>query len=165
MNLPELEDQVSIILSHFRVSFRKSVLARGISSQIVVNDFGLIVCCINRVDYAEASCALNDHYKGWRSMFITTNDNLSERRYQILWNLMRGGYMKWLRYTYPRQLRLVLNGTDNLGQKIIEERLRIWGDQPKYAYFAQDNVEALRNGILRELTNDPSFFDYMPEEE
>jgi hypothetical protein len=73
--------------------------------------------------------------------------------------------MKWLRYTYPRQIRNVLLGHDNLGQSIIKERLRIWNDRAKFKYFIEDNKVALKNGVHTELTNDPSFFDYMPEEE
>jgi hypothetical protein len=165
MNLLELEAQIAITLNHFRVKFYKSVLSRGISSQFIVEDFGLLICCINRVDYAEASCAINEGYQDWRNIYITTGDSISEKRYTILWGLMRGGYMKWLRYKHPRQVRSALNGPENLGQKIIEERLRVWGNKPKYRFFIEDNLAVLHNGIIRELSSDPGFFDYMPEEE
>lgn len=165
MNLSELEHEAAIILSQLRVKHRKLSIMRGVSSQLVVDDFGLIVCCINRVDYAQVSNAVTDQYKDWRVIYLTTKDNMLKKKYEILWALMRGGYMKWLRYTYPRQVKSILNGVDDLGRKIIEERLRIWGDKPKYIWFVEDNREAFRNGVLRELTNDPSFFDYMPEEE
>jgi hypothetical protein len=165
MNLTELEEHVSIMLNQLRVKYRKLSLMKGVSSQLIVDDFGLIICCINRVDYAQVNEAVSDQFKGWRAVFVTTNDNLSIKKNEVLWSLMRGGYMKWLRYTFPRQIKNVLNGPDDLGRKIIEERLRIWGEKPKYKFLVEDNREAFRSGILRELTNDPSFFDYMPEEE
>ena len=165
MDLAELEQQIGIVLTQFRVKHRVVNLVRGISSQLIVDDFGLIVCCINRVDYAQVSNAVYEQFKDWRVVYVTTNDNILEKKYDILWSLMRCGYMKWLRYTYPRQTKSVLNGTDDLGRRIIDERLRIWGDKPKYKWLVDDNRLAFQNGILRELTNDPSFFDYMPEEE
>lgn len=164
MKLPELEVNIEAILHTFRVSFNKISLVKQVSSQFVVNDFGLVVCCVNRVDYVEASCAVDTKYKGWRAVYVSTGDNLDKIRYKLLWALMRCGYMKWLRATYPRQIRQILNGTDNLGTLIIEERLRVWADQPKFKFLIDDNKFVLRNGILRELATDPSFFDYMPEE-
>jgi hypothetical protein len=59
----------------------------------------------------------------------------------------------------------VLMGPDNLGQRIIDERLRIWGDQPKYRFLVEDNKIVRINGLLREFTRDQGFFDYMPEDD
>lgn len=165
MDLTELEEHAAIMLNQLRVKYRKVNLVRGISTQFVIDDFGLIICCINRVDYAQVSNVVVDQFKDWRTIYLTTNDNMLEKKYQVIWALMRCGYMKWLRYNFPRQVRSILNGPDDLGRKIIEERLRIWADRPKYKFLADDNRVAFKNGILRELTNDPSFFDYMPEEE
>jgi hypothetical protein len=164
MDLKELEDYISIMLSQLRVTFKKLNLIRGISTQFVIEDFGLIICGINRIDYAQVNDTIIKNYPDWRIVYVTTNDNIVEKKDEILWNLMRCGYMKWLRYTFPRQIKSIINGTENLGQKIIRERLRIWADKPKYKFLINDNKIALENGMLRELTNDPSFFDYMPEE-
>ena len=165
MLLSELETQVTIILNQLHVSSTKSNLLRGVASQFMVEDFGVLVCCINRMDYSQVNNVVIDHFKDWRPIYITTNDNLLEAKYKILWVLMRGGYMKWLRYTFPRQVKNVLNGPENLGQKIIEERLRLWAGKPKYKFLIEDNMGVLKSGVMRELTSDPSFFDYMPEEE
>jgi hypothetical protein len=164
MDLKELDDYVSIMLKQLRVSFKCLHLIRGASSQFIVNEFGLVICCINRVDYAQVKEVTDKQFPNWRVMYITTNDEIAEKKEQVLWELMRCGYMKWLRYNFPRQIKSILNGTDSLGQKIIKERLRIWDNKPKYTFLVEDNKLALVNGILRELTNDPSFFDYMPEE-
>lgn len=69
--------------------------------------------------------------------------------------------MKWLRSVYGAQFPNILE-TDNLAGRIVEERLRIWDNQPKYIYLIQDNLEAQKVGTRRILAEDPSFFDYMP---
>ena len=165
MDLNELDDHIAIMLINFMVEFKKINLVRGISSQFIISDFGVIVCCINRADYSQVKDAIVGQFDHWRVVYITTNDNILEKKYDILWALIKSGYMKWLRYNYPRQVRNLLTGVENLGQRIIDERLRIWGNKPKYRFFVEDNKLVLRNGISRELTNDPSFFDYIPEEE
>lgn len=166
MNLSELENQVIIMLRHFHVNFKTMHISRGISTSLVVEDFGLVICCINRLDYTQVSNTVMDQFKDFRVVYLTTNDeDMQENKYRVLWALMRGGYMKWLRYTFPRQIQNLLNGSDNLGHRIIKERLRIWGNKPKYKFLVEDNNSVLKNGILRELSNDPGFFDYMPEEE
>ena len=164
MDLNELEKHVSIMLTQLRISFKKINVVRNVSLQFVIEDFGLIVCCINRIDYTQVNNVMNDKFEGWRIVYVTTNDSILDKKYDVLWALMRCGYMKWLRYKLPRQVKSILNGPDNLGQKIIEERLRVWADRPKYKFLIDDNKAALRNGVLREMTTDPSFFDYMPEE-
>jgi len=159
-----LDDEVVIILNQLMVKFRKLNLLKDNSTQFVIDDFGLIVCCISRIDYSEVKSKVAEKFSGWRTIFITPDEDLSKKKDEILWGLMRGGYMKWLRVTYPRQIKNVLLGVENLGRKIIEERLRLWDGQPKYNYLIEDNRMALRNNLGRELTIDPSFFDFMPEE-
>lgn len=165
MRMQELEDSIAIMLNQLRVSSRKLNLMKDTSSQFVVEDFGLIICCINRIDYVQVSDKVHEKFHGWRVVYITTQDNMLEKKYEVLWALMRCGYMKWLRYNYPRQVKNILLGTENLGTRIIKERLRIWNNQPKFAFLIEDNEIALKNGVQRELTSDPGFFDYMPEEE
>lgn len=163
MEIQELEDRAEVMLRHFFVSFRKASLMRGMSIQFIIDDFGLIVCCINRMDYKQVDDSLATNFGDWRKVFIATTDDVNEKKYEVLWALMRGGYMRWMRINYPRQVRNILNGPDNLGHRIIEERLRIWGDKPKNSFWIEDNKDVLRVGILSELSRDPGFFDHMPE--
>ena len=164
MILKELDDQLMIVLKHLRVEFNRRSILRGMAVEFVVSDFGLVVFGLSRSDYSIVNNYAEDHFKDWRVCYATTTSDLTEKRMEIIWNLMRGGYMKWLRYSFPRQVKNILNGPDNLGTLIIQERLRLWGDKPKHKFFIEDNQAVLRSGILRELTNDPSFFDFMPEE-
>lgn len=165
ITLKALEENVAIMLNQFRVAVKKISFMRDTSANFLVEDFGLIVCCIDRLDYTQVSNIVTDKFEGWRPVFISTDDDLMEKRDEVLWALMRCGYLKWLRYTFPRQTKSALLGMENLGEKIIRERLNIWNNQPKFKYLIEDNEVALRNGLQRELANDPSFFDYMPEKE
>jgi hypothetical protein len=165
MDMVELEQQIAVLLRSFFISSRKINLIKGVSVQFIIDDFGVIVCGINRVDYVQIDDAVNNQFPGWRVVYITTNDRMLDKKYDVLWALMRGGYMRWLRFNYPRQVKNVLMGPDNLGQRIIDERLRIWGDQPKYRFLVEDNKIVRINGLLREFTRDQGFFDYMPEDD
>lgn len=164
MDLKELEINTGVMLNQFKVSFKKMNMVRGVSVQFIINDFGLLVCNLDRRDYSQIQDVILKYYGEWRIFYITTVDNMMEKRDQLLWELMRCGYMKWLRFTFPRQIKSIINGPENLGQKIIRERLRIWGDKPKYKFFIEDNKMALKNGMIREIGSDPGFFDTMPEE-
>ena len=164
MDLQELGDQVSIILNHFFLEFKRLNLMRDMSVQFAIPDFGIIVCCIDRNDYSQINDVLNRDYLTWRKVFVALQDDLSDLRYNVLWELMRSGYMCWLRSAFPRQLKNVLLGTDNLGTRIIQERLRIWGNKVRYKFLIADNEFVLRNGILQEFSKNPGFFDYMPEQ-
>lgn len=163
MDLTELEVHINTILNSFFLKFKKTNIIRGVSVQFIVEDFGIIVCGINRVDYAQVDDAINNQYAGWRVVYITTNDNILEKKYEVLWALMRGGYMRWLRFSFPRQVKNILIGQDNLGNRIIDERLRIWNDKPKFKFLIEENKFVKQNGLLREYNIDPGFFDYMPE--
>jgi hypothetical protein len=50
----------------------------------------------------------------------------------------------------------------NFGRKIIEQRLKIWKDQPKYKFMIEDNKSALKYPANMILATEPAFFDYMP---
>ena len=163
MEMQELEDRISVTLTHLFVSYKVVNVMRGMSVQFLIEDFGTIVCCINRLDYRQVQDKLATDYEGWRTVYVSTQDDLTEVRYEILWALMRSGYMKWLRMTYPQQMKNVLVGTENLGTRIIKERLRLWGDRPRNSFWIEDNEFVLANGILQEYSRDPGFFDYMPE--
>lgn len=165
MDIIELENNVKIMLKQLYVPFKRYSMFSGKAFLLAVENFGLLICCLDRIDYAQVNHKVFEEFSDWRVMYITTNDNLSEERYNIIWALMRGGYMKWLRTTFPRQTRELLVGTNNMARRIIEERLRIWNKKAKYKFLIESNEIALRENLYFELSRDLSFFDYMPSEE
>lgn len=164
MDLQELETHIKVMLNNFMLGSKKMNILKNIAVAFLVDDFGIIVCGINRADYSQVESVLAEQFKNWRRVYITAQDDIVEKKDVVLWELMRCGYMKWLRTTYPRQLKNVLTGTENLATKILNERLRIWANRSKYKYLIEDTKSVLKYGLLRELAHDPGFFDYMPEE-
>jgi hypothetical protein len=164
MELQELDIHIRVILNAFRVGFKKANILKNVAVIFLIEDFGTIICGINRSDYGQINSTIDEQFKNWRRVYITTQEDVSKKKYDILWELMRGGYMKWLRTTYPHQVKNTLTGSDTLGNRILKERLRIWADRPKYKYLIDDTESVLAYGILRELSHDPGFFDYMPDE-
>lgn len=164
MDIEELTQRTKTTLERFYVKYRELPIINGQASLLAVEGFGLMVCCTHRLNYIQVRDFINEHYGDWRHFFVEIEDDSNKKRYELLWALMRCGYMKWLRINFPRQIRNVIM-QDNLGRLIIEERLRIWANKTKYKFLIEDNQAALKSNMLSELTQDNGFFDYMPEEE
>ena len=164
MDLQEIESHIVIMLKTLLLNSKKISILKNVSIAFLIEDFGTIVCGINRTDYSQVEMILEEKFKGWRRVYITTQDDVVKKKYDVVWELMRGGYMKWLRTTYQRKLKNILIGVDDLGGKILKERLRIWAGRAKYRYLIEDTESVLKYGMFRELAHDPGFFDHMPEE-
>lgn len=159
-SLEILDSEIIITLKILRVPFKKMSVVKQISTQFLCEDFGVIVSTINRDDYTFIRDAVASTYPDYRYIFVSTQDNLIDAKDEIIWGLMKGGFMRYVRTNYPRQFNnLVLEG---FGQKIINERLKRWGDRPKYKYLIEENIKSLNLPTNMIITNDPAFFDYMP---
>ncbi len=162
--MDELEAQLGAILNALRVDYKKLNLIKGVSTQFIMDSFGVIICGINRADYKLIADTVEDIYKGWRIIYITTQDNLLEKKEEIVWSLMRSGYLKWLRHNCTDSTFRNLMFDGNFANKIINERLKRWGDAPKYKYFREADEFAKGQGRISEyLSKEPGFFDFMPE--
>lgn len=165
MTIKELEANLGSILLALRVKYRKIYLIKNISVQFIVEQFGLVVCGINRMDYKLVDVAVTDQYKDWEVVYVTTNDDMNEKREEILWSLMRCGYLMWLRHSHTDSQFKRLMFDNNLAHKIINKRLEIWGDLPKYRYLVEcDNFAKGQGRISEYLSKEPGYFDYMPKE-
>lgn len=152
---------VGVMLGALKVSYNIANIIKNRTTQYIIEDFGVVVSVINTGDYVLVDDQLDVMLKGYRKIFIADTDSLEKKRYEIIWDLMRSGYIKWLRDTYASQFPTLLEA-GNLGNLIIDERLFIWDNKPMYKYLIQDNLEAKKVGFRRVLSQDPSFFDYMP---
>ena len=164
ITMQELEARLGAMLSAFRIEYRKEALIKDISVQFVIERFGVIVCGINRLDYRLVDTAISDQYKGWRVVYITTYDNIDEKRDEVLWDLMRSGYVTYLRnsVTDSQFKKLMFEG--NVAHKIIDKRLEMWGDSPKHRYQVECDTFAKGQGRISEyLSKEPGYFDFMPE--
>lgn len=163
MTLDELEVYIEGMLDAFKLKYRKDNIVKGVSIQFLVPEFGILICGIDRLDYKLVNDNIVKKYPGWRVNYITTNDDLIEAKDNVLWDLMRSGYIKWLRLNYERSFVYLIT-TQGLGNKIINKRLEIFGNAQKYKFFIEDNKLSKKHLFTRVLALDPGFFDYMPEE-
>lgn len=98
--------------------------------------------------------------KEWRTVEITANDNLEEKKMETFWALMRGGYMHYLRTEYKNLFKRMLN-TGGWDRKIIEKRIELSGNEPKFNYLREYNRWAQKQGTNYLLSIDPGFFDFL----
>jgi len=116
----EMEAEVAITLQSLRVPIKKASVVPDASVQLISDDFGTIVSVINRADYGFVNRSVRGHYPDYRYVYVSTYDNLIEKRDEIIWALMAGGFMTYIRQNYPRQFQHLM--TDGFGNKIIRER-------------------------------------------
>lgn len=161
MSLRRTVTDIGTMLGALRVPYDITSVYKNTTVQYVIKPFGVVISIMSPSDYGITSSKVEEHFKDYRLVYVATNDNISDKRYEIIWELMRSGYMRWLRRTYSTQFPNILEA-DNLGNKIIDERLKVWNYQPKYIYLINDNLEAQQIGFRRVLADDPAFFDYMP---
>jgi len=161
MSLRRTTYDVGVILGALKVPYTITSVIKNITTQYIMEDFGVVVSVITPGDYTLIRERVDDLFKSYSPLYISEKDNLNEKRYEIIWTLMQSGYMKWLRLSYPAQFPNILDA-GNLGNLIIDERLYRWDNKAKFKYLIQDNLEAKQVGFRRMLTHDPSFFDYMP---
>jgi len=161
ISMVELEAEIDIILHTLKVKSKRVQLVRGTGAQFVCEDFGVVVSAINRTDYSSIKNIVRGKFPGYRDVYISTFDDLLEARDEILWTLMQSGYIKLIRMNFPRQFNKLIV-SENFGNKIIDERLRRWGDIPKYRFFVEENKKAKEMPATMVLSTEPGFFDYMP---
>ena len=121
--------------------------------------FGLKVYCISNFMQQEIQKASLDINR--RIFIITTTEDFKDRKELLIWELMKSGYLKWLRLTYPRQFKDLIV-TQNFGHKIIDRRLKLWGNKEKFKFFIEEN-KSYKSALGYALSQDTSFFDMIPE--
>jgi hypothetical protein len=160
VKLIELESDIEIMLRSLRIDFKKVYLVKDVSVQFVCEGFGVIVNAINRSDYVYINKVTVENFPNHRYIYISIFDDLLEAKEEIIWTLMQSGYMKFIRVNFERQFKGLM--MDNFGNKIIDERLKRWGDSPKFKFFVEENKEARQLPVNMVLATDPTFFDMMP---
>ena len=160
MPFEELEAEVAISLQSLKVPVKKASVVPDVSVQFVSADFGTIISVITRADYSYINKVVKEHYTDYRYVYISTYDNLIEKREEIIWTLMKSGYMTYIRQNFPRQFARLI--ADGFGDKIIKERLRRWGDKPMYRFLIEEDIKAKEVPTTMVLSMEPAFFDYMP---
>lgn len=162
MTIDELEVEIAVMLKAFKVRSKVDRLISSISFQFVVPRFGIVVTGFVGSEYKLVSDSVVQAYPDFRKVYIAHTDNMMEKKDEVLWALMQGGYMGWLRTEYGRDFRNLVIMRE-FGKKIINKRLEMWDNKARYMYLIEYNNAALAQPATYMLSIDPSFYDYMPE--
>ena len=162
MSQKELVSDVKTLVSALHLPYKTIKLGRDLPEACLIDLFGTIVVGIDGKDYSQVLSFLYEKFKGYRTFFITTADNFTEKKDELIFDLMRSGYMRYIRIKYPNQFHMLLT-THNYGRKIIQKRLEVWQDLPRFQFLVAENKEALQQAESYILSVDASFYDYMPE--
>lgn len=98
--------------------------------------------------------------KGWRVVGISSKDDFEEKKMEVMWELMRSGYMHYLRTEFSNTFKQMIN-FHNWDKKIVKKRLELYGDDPKYNYLRDLNQWALKQSAGYLLSTDMGFFDFL----
>lgn len=161
--IDKVEGIIIPILQTLRVKYVVVNLTQQPESiQFIIEDYGTIVSGFDKIDYSYVNSRIDKAFPGYRKVFVDVGDDQLEKKDEIIWALMCGGYMRWLRFEFPRQFNNLIV-MENFGNKIVAERLKRWNDKPMYKFYIDDSKEADKNAASYILSIDPGFFDYMPE--
>lgn len=159
--LESLGVDITVLLRTMRVTYRKLDLLKSMSTIFELNTFGILVVGLSVKDYGQVVTTLNNRYKEHTVVYVTSEDSLVEKKEELFWELMRSGYMTYLRSNYPRQFKDMIS-LQNLDKRIINKRLEIWGDKDRYKWLVEENKAALNESTSFVLSMNPGFYDYMP---
>jgi hypothetical protein len=159
--LTKLIEEIQTILNTLKINWKISSHTKNVSVQFTIKNFGVIIYGYHQSFASEIKQSIDSKHKGWRHIYISNEDDMVSVKENLIWNLMKSGYMRFIRESYQSQFNNII--VEQLGDKIIRERLRLWNDDPMYKFFIDENKDALTIPKSRILSHDPAFFDYMPE--
>ncbi|RLI61321.1 MAG: hypothetical protein DRO67_08160 [Candidatus Asgardarchaeum californiense] len=161
MIFEELCDDVRTMLYTLRLDSKEHCPSMKVEYQFIIDQFGIIVHVVNSKFYELPEL---DPYEDWRQIHISEKDDLNKKREEMVWEIMKSGYMTWLRETHQQAFKnLILNY--DYSKKIIDQRLKIWNGKPKYKFLIERNVRAYSMSSAYIMSAEPAFFDDMPEGE
>jgi len=161
MLFDELCDNVRTMLYTLRLDNKEHYPSIKVEYQFLVEQFGFIVHVVNSKFFEIPEL---DPYKDWRQVYINENDDLNKKREEMVWELMKSGYMTWFRETHNQAFKNLLLNYD-YSKKIIDQRLKIWNNKPKYNFLIERNIRARSMSSTYLISVEPGFFDDMPEED
>jgi hypothetical protein len=165
MNIDELKNEVIIYLRLLGVpEWEHLVIGGDVAHWFVVDMFSTLICIVEESNINFVATRILDLYKEHRVVYVTKESSLNVSKEKILWEFMRSGYMRWLRYTYPTKFRYAIT-EQGFGTKILKKRISLYSDNFKYKFWREDDEAALTLSSSYLLSAEPGFYDYMPEEE
>lgn len=149
LDIQDVEQMVKL----FNVNFNR--VNRGDGAVFVIEQFGV------QIIFNSPSVKIDTD--NWWCVNIEVDDNLEEKRYETLWQLVRGGYFHYLRTSYPNTYKKMFS-MFNYDKRLVDERLRVFGNKPKYKYFKDINTLFKDMAANFIMATDPGFYDFLQEE-
>ena len=163
-DLDILKTEIKTTLVALGLKWEQLTLGHGVAEQYSVEAFGMVICVVDASNINFVANKIYEFFEGWRIIYVTSLQELGDKKDVLLWELSRSGYLKWLRLTnYQRFVSLL--STTNLANRILKKRLSIYGTKQKYNFLRQEDEAALKTSTIQILSMDPSFFDFIPEED
>ena len=128
----------------------------GNSSIFTVGMFGVKVVYLDGQEFDKK--ILN----GWNVVYIHPDFNTKKSKERIVWGLVQGGFFHYLRNNYKKTFHYMIS-QEGWGKLLIQERLKRYKELPKYVYFGELNKDALRASETWVMSQDPGFFDMLPD--
>jgi hypothetical protein len=148
-------NRIEIILKEqFKLKCKRRLAGKE-AVELFVPDFGIAIIA------AHSHSAMND--EELYHVIVVDKKQLDNQLYigsivvQIFWALIRAGYLRKLRIENQKAHKSLVVA-NRWGLKIIEHRLNLFGNKPKYRYLIEENKRYLSNFDLSYMTN-PQFFD------
>lgn len=165
MEVDELKDEIIVYLKILGIpEWEHLTLGHGAAHQFSIEQFGLVICIVEKEDIGLVATKLQDFFKDYRIIYVTPSEDLNAMKESILWDLTRGGYLRWLRVNYPRKFNQTVV-EQGLGTRLLKKRISLYRNKPKYKFWIEEDQDALKIAASYITSIEPGFFDYLPEEE
>jgi hypothetical protein len=151
----EVMQIINVLLFQFNIRYDRNDY--GNSSIFTVTRFGVKIVYLDGQEFDKK--ILN----GWNVVYIHPDFDIIKSKERIVWGLVQGGYFHYLRNNYKKTFHYMISN-EGWGKRIIQERLKRQKELPKYVYFGELNKDALKAAETWVMSQDPGFFDMMPEQ-
>lgn len=155
--------RIEVILKEkFNLSVKRRLAGKEIV-ELIVPEYGIAI--VNEsvptqdvmVSAPNAVNSTNYHIISVNKKKLDDQLYVGEKTVAIFWALIEAGYLRKLRVSDSRKHKILLIA-HKWAIKIIQKRLDMFKDRPKYKYLIEENKNYLSNLTLSYMSN-PEFFD------
>ena len=84
MSIDRLSYDTGVLLGALRVPYKITNIIKNVTTQFIIQDFGVIVSVFSPENYTTVDERLDSTFKGWRKVFVTNSEDLNVKRYEII---------------------------------------------------------------------------------
>jgi len=154
MTVDEVNRILFVLLSHYNIKFEVHTV--GKSAIYEVPKFGTKIVFLDGQEFD------NKVLKNWHVAWVHPDYDAKKTREVIVFALVKGGYFHYLRNNYKNTFHRILT-FEGWDKSLVKERLRKYGNKPKYNYFKEMNTDAKQESSTFVLSVDPGFYDFLTE--